>query len=338
MSSIRKGVLRTVRLLPDVIKIGVEPETLPPPETALPSLEEGEQILHESPFGNAHSHKGEKGQKEEHSVLIKDLRDKLEQLEGSLSSLQSEKASLTQNFNSLNEELYKTKAAYEEKERERAASNEALRESIKTEARTQGHAEGLQTGYAEGLEKARSEVELDYKNRFSAIAATLENVSASLEADFADLATLNQPRMLRLWLDMLKRMLHRETLLVPDSVIPVLGDVLARLSDKNSILIYLAPEDLEFLQDRVQTEFQEILRGVKHLELKADPNVDKGSCLVETNLGVYDARWRTQLAQIEVSMESLFQKLAPPVKTKATRGRKKKTAETIPPPEDDVQS
>ena len=86
-----------------------------------------------------------------------------------------------------------------------------------------------------------------------------------------------------------------------DAVLPVLSDVLTRLSDKNSVVIYVSPEDLELLRSNLDQEFEEVLRGVRHLELKPDTNVDRGSCIVETGLGVYDARWRTQIEQIESS-------------------------------------
>ena len=135
-----------------------------------------------------------------------------------------------------------------------------------------------------------------------------------------------------MWVDMLSRMLRREVELVPDAVAKLLKDVLSRLGDKNSVILYVAPEDLELVQGRLDKEFEDLLRGVRHLELKADSNVDKGSCIVETRLGVYDARWRTQMGQIEATVEKLVQKLSKGSK-KVTRPRKKKVEESAPPVE-----
>jgi len=140
--------------------------------------------------------------------------------------------------------------------------------------------------------------------------------------------------MLRLWQEMLKKMLQREASLAPDAVLDVLSDVLSRLSDKNHILIYVSPEDMGLLQASLSQDFEDVLRGVKHLELKPDASVDKGSCIVETNLGVYDARWRTQLDQIETAVESLFQKLGKPPQVKKTaRARVQKTESVVQEPE-----
>jgi len=89
---------------------------------------------------------------------------------------------------------------------------------------------------------------------------------------------------------------------------------------------------LALLEDKLEGEFGEILRGVKRLELKPDAHVDKGSCIVETNLGIYDARWRTQFEQIDGVVDSLFQKLgkAPQGRSKENRARQGKRKSEAP--------
>lgn len=49
------------------------------------------------------------------------------------------------------------------------------------------------------------------------------------------------------------------------------------------------------------------IRGVKFFELLSDDHVDRGSCLIETNLGIYDARWKTQLEQISTEVQGLLE-------------------------------
>lgn len=190
------------------------------------------------------------------------------------------------------------------------------------EARLRGEAEGREAGHAEGLRTAKVEVEALYLKKLGGLVAFLESIAARLEADFSELVALNQPRMLRLWFGMLERMLKREVELKPDAVLPVLADILTRLSDKNSVVIYVSPEDIGLLQNSLDREFEEVLRGVRHLELKPDTNVDRGSCIVETGLGVYDARWRTQMEQVESALEKLFQKLGKPPRKPSLRKKK----------------
>jgi flagellar assembly protein FliH len=333
--------LRAVRLLPDVVKIGVETET------ALPSDQEEEQISSEAspdsdkdvpgrPSRSAgkinlaktqvqlpeRQENGTKGSaREAPADPLKDLRNQMESLQKNLSDAEAARTQLMEKAASAEAELAQVKEISAQRERETAATIESAKEQARAEGRTQGHAEGMDSGYKDGLEKARAELSEQYREKFTALTDLLEGVSAKLEAQFADLTALNEPRMLRLWQEMLEKMLQREVVLEPESVLDLLSGILARLSDKNHILIYVSPDDLDLLQESLQGEFEDVLRRVKHLELKSDTSVDKGSCIVETNLGVYDARWRTQFDQLDTEIEKLFQKLGKPPKLKETPRR-----------------
>jgi len=262
---------------------------------------------------------------------LEELQKRIAELEGHLKEADVNKQALEGKISFLEAEVSAAKSMYTQKEREFTDSVAAAKAQARTEGREQGHGEGLQKGYNDGLAKAGTEVESRYKEKFSSLVAAMEGISANIEKQFAELAELNQPRMLRLWQSMLKKMLQHEMSLAPEGVFEVLADVLSRLSDKNHVVIYVSPDDLALLEDNLEGEFGDILRGVKHLELKPDAHIDKGSCLVETNLGVYDARWRTQFEQIDSVVESLFKKIGKPLQTKAKHSlpskKKQKTTE-----------
>jgi len=318
------------------VKIGVERET------ALPSDNEEEQmfLLNEKsppkkeeglPEAYQLESKPEPREKpkeepKQASEPLKELQSLVGALEVQLNEAKAKEQGLAGKINSLEVELSAAKSTYAQKERELTAGADAVKAQARTEGREQGHGEGLQKGYNEGLTKAKAEIEGQYREKFSSLVAALEGISASIEKQFAELVELNQPRMLRLWQSMLEKMLLHEMTIAPDGIFKILADVLSRLSDKNHVVIYVSPDDIGLLENRLESEFGDILRGVKHLELKPDAHVDRGSCLVETNLGIYDARWRTQFEQIDSVVESLFQKLGKPpqVRAKKIRERAKK--------------
>ena len=316
MSSVRQKVLRTVRLLPETVKIGMESEAALS-LAALP-LEQGEeQRSHEGEAVPEASIPGERGETEE-------LREQMEDLRRCLDDAERRNADLSRERAELEAEAERLRLDYAERERALESRVQGEEERAREEGRLQGEAEGRESGHAEGLRTAKVEVEALYLKKLGGVVSLLESIAARLEENFSELAALNQPRMLRLWFDMLGRMLKREVELKPDAVLPVLADVLTRLSDKNSVVIYVSPEDLELLRSNLDQEFEEVLRGVRHLELKPDTNVDRGSCIVETGLGVYDARWRTQIEQVESVIEKLFQKLGKPAKPNKRPSAQKK--------------
>nr|MBQ6739657.1 hypothetical protein [Synergistaceae bacterium] len=326
MSSVlsHQRVLRAVRLLPEAVKIGVSSEPEEPEKLEAEAEAESEAEPEIKAEVKAQEDKNQELNKklereraealrksdERLSPLLnkqnKELTQKVRELQDNLDRLEIEKLGIEEAKNKLESEINNVKADYENKKREVEANADAMAKQAADEARAKGHDEGFNSGHAEGLAAARKEVEQEYLNKFSGLMQILNNINKKLDENFAELVSLNQPRMIRVWSEMLKRMLARQVELHPETVEVVLSDVLTRLSDKSQVVIYVSPDDAARLEGNLDAKFQEVLRGVHKLEVKSDPNVETGSCLVETNLGVYDARWRTQVGQIESVIDNIF--------------------------------
>lgn len=280
----RTNVIRAVRLLPEVVRVGT-----------VPSAEEEERedrVPSTSPSVRE-------------SNELRELQDEVDRLSAFLEDVRRENRDLAARVSLSEKELAKEKDRLEVERREMQAAQKAEYEAQRAKAAAVGAEEGRRAGYAEGVEQARREIALEYEKNVASLVSLLEQVHAALASRTDELAALAMPRLIRLWELMLSRMLHREAEVSEAAVLPVLRSLLERLSDRDRILVYLNPEDVEQTADR-RDVFGDLLRGVKHLEFIPDANVEKGSCIVETNLGIYDARWRTQLEQIHTEIEHLF--------------------------------
>ena len=300
-------VLRTVRLLPQAVKIGILESEIKQ-EGTKPELKPGR--LDKSQSERDRTPEVQVRMPEpNHSKEIEELSAQIVSLTNSLSNAEVANAELSEAKAKLDREIGGIKSDYENRKRTLEAEANSNAQRIADEAREKAKKDGFTQGYSEGMTQARQEVEQEYLTKFSGLAGVIDTLGKNLEANFAELVKLNQPRLIRVWTEMLKRMLHRQVELNPDTIDSVLNDLLAMLSDKNQVLIYVSPDDLKQLEGKMDTKFQEALRGVKRLELKSDPNVEKGSCIIETGLGVYDARWRTQMSQVESVVNEIFQQV-----------------------------
>lgn len=301
-------VLRTVRLLPQAVKIGIleseikQEGTKPaePKPDAPAQVKPSPQQKPEAPR-RANVKLPDREAKE-----IEELEAHVKMLANSLSNAEVKNMELSEDNMRLQGEIGSVRSDYEQRKKKLESEAQANAKRIADKAREQAIAEGEKRGYEEGMAKARAEVEKEYLDKFSALAGVIEGLGKKLEADFAELVKLNEPRMIRVWTEMLRRMLYRQVELNPDTIDSVLSELLSRLSDKNQILIYVSPEDMQHLDGELDAKFREALRGTKRLELKSDPNIEKGSCIVETGLGIYDARWRTQMGQVESVVDEVF--------------------------------
>ena len=256
MSSVlsHQRVLRAVRLLPEAVKIGVSSEPEEPEELESEGSGEGEpevkaEVKEQEDKNQELNKKLERERAEalrksdeRLSPLLnkqnKELTQKVRDLQADLDRLEIEKLGIEEAKNKLESENNNVKADYENRKCEIEANADAMAKQAADEARAKGHDEGFNSGHAEGLAAARKEVEQEYLNKFSGLMQILNNINKKLDENFAELVNLNQPRMVRLWSEMLKRMLARQVELNPETVESVLSDVLTRLSDKSQIVIY----------------------------------------------------------------------------------------------------
>ncbi|MDI3499685.1 MAG: flagellar assembly protein FliH [Synergistaceae bacterium] len=178
---------------------------------------------------------------------------------------------------------------------------EKLREKALREGYEEGYRRGAEQGKIEAIEAVREE----NIKKISSLVGLLESIHEELKNSLDALLLANEAKLVRLWEKILSRLLFQRASLDEGLVLRVLKEILARASDRERILIYLNPSDLTYAESH-SDELAELLRGVKHLEFIPDDNVDKGSCVVETNLGVYDARWRTQLEQISQELDKVL--------------------------------
>lgn len=190
---------------------------------------------------------------------------------------------------------------------------EALRIEAEREAKRlgeQAREEGLKQGHKEGMVRGEAQVESrvrqEYQFRFSQMLDLLGSVREGLENDLEALVDRNGPMLVRLWQAMLERFLRREVELDDETALRVFREVAGRISDRTKIRVFLNPKDRDLCSAR-EKDFSEIKRVAEQFDLIADESIERGGCLVETNLGVYDARWRSQLEAVDREIEELFQ-------------------------------
>jgi flagellar assembly protein FliH len=318
-NNIRHNVLRAVKVLPDAVRVGV---------------------IEVDPLEDEGAH--EEGKQENEIDLA---QDKINRLESQIRLLTNRLEEAAKNYDELSSRCEKLEHDLENRKTElqtemqrkleseravvvdkaKAEASSILKEAgkIHSEASEKGHSEGLLKGQKEGLEKTKADLEAEYSSRFSGFVDIFEKIHSEIEKNFNDLVQLNEARLLRLWKETLLAMLHREVALNPETARIVLEGILERVSDKNRILIYLSPLDVENIRSQTD-KMTESLRGVKHLEFLADLRVEQGSCIVETNLGIYDARWRTQMEQIETQIADLYRDITKESAVETTKSRRKK--------------
>ena len=258
----RRRVLHLVKLSPQTVKIGmIEPDSSQPEANFNDAENEN---LNQAANSNSQNQNNSQNNsfpqnnapEIKPSQPDKEIIAQINMLTEKLSNEQLRNMELTEAKNKLESEINGVKMDYESRKRAIEADAAANAKKAADEAIIKGHDEGFDNGYKEGLIKAREEIQREYLEKFSDLVQVIDNAGKKLDENFESLVNLNQPRLIRVWTEMLNRMLKRQVELNPDTIDNVLMDLLSRLSDKNQIVIYVSPDDLKYLEGEIDTKFQ----------------------------------------------------------------------------------
>jgi flagellar assembly protein FliH len=148
-----------------------------------------------------------------------------------------------------------------------------------------------QNGYAEGEREAKDNVMLVVHEELAEVKNSMHCLMAGFKAAITHHADRTSEEMLSLALEISKTMVHAEIRLNRDIILQVIRQALTRLpSVQMPIKIMVHPDD----EALVMSHMQDIFAGV--CDVNADPSVERGGCVVESESNSIDAtnatRWR----------------------------------------------
>lgn len=169
--------------------------------------------------------------------------------------------------------------AQREAERIKAQAQEILSQ-VKDEmerAKAQGYKEGREEGYSELTEE-------------------ILNATKAKEEFFAHA----EPEMIKLVMAIAEKIIGKLTEESKETVYAIVRQAIERsLGDR--ITVRINPEDLKRLKQE-DLQFKDILDRTKRIHFKEDESIQKGGCVVETEVGTIDAQLETQLKAIRKAL------------------------------------
>jgi flagellar biosynthesis/type III secretory pathway protein FliH len=130
------------------------------------------------------------------------------------------------------------------------------------------------------------------------------------------LATLNQAvkerktilkdaeqEILRLAIKVAEQIIRSEVSMHRDVCLNIVAEAIARVSDREQIIVRVNREDAEYLK-RYKDRLTGMLDGVKSFSILEDAGIEPGGCVIETNLGFVDAKIATKLDSIQEALKA----------------------------------
>ena len=148
-------------------------------------------------------------------------------------------------------------------------------------------------GYRAGLEQAESDI--------NALRAKIADFISAKKEVFEYIA----PDILEISVDIAKKIIKKEVESDPQVLVNTIVDVLKTVSKSEpKINIRVKPQAVQFIKDTLPNITYEYGIDAK-VNIIADPSIEEGGCIFQTNNGIVDASIDTQLEIIKKAIEGI---------------------------------
>lgn len=172
----------------------------------------------------------------------------------------------------------------EELYRQKLLELERRTQEIEKEAYGKGFAQGEKDGFEYG-HKAVQVV----KSQLERLAGSMDRLPEKVLQDY-------RSWLVRMSLKIAKHIVKREVQMSPEIVGEMVNALLQEAEEHSTLTIYVSPQDMEFMEKRAELTLS---ANRKHFTMKADRELGRGSCRVESAVQLIDASIESQFENLE---------------------------------------
>lgn len=162
-------------------------------------------------------------------------------------------------------------------------------------ARAESHRAGKEEAWRE-IAPLKQEMEEETRR---AVAAWL-GVAKQLEQEWRTVLTESAEEVVRFAVDVAEVITRKEIEQSPESIVPLVRQMLERAAAAERILIRLSPRDHGYLKTHPGLIGE--VDSFANLRLRPDSSIESGGCVVESEQGNWDARLGTQLELLRAEL------------------------------------
>jgi flagellar assembly protein FliH len=159
-------------------------------------------------------------------------------------------------------------------------------DNIRKQAREQG--------YADGFAKGKEENQKEFEEMSQASQQVIASLVSQLKEQEKDMMRLLSPRLADLAMELARRIIHREIKLDQSIVVGQAKEAITKILEREKLIIRVNPREEKTMKAQ-KPVLMSLFDGIDKIEVVADQTVERGGCVVETNLVKVDAQPESQL-------------------------------------------
>lgn len=180
---------------------------------------------------------------------------------------------------------------------EAQAESDSIRQTAQSEGYDKGYQEGLARAEQEIQKRIDAEVKKQVQAKTQSAIPAIKEIANSIATQRLEWLSEWESKGIHLAIAVAERILRKELAAHPETVIPLIQELLEMVTGESYTSIYLHPDDAAFLEEQ-QVDLNTLVRSASETNMIIDDSITPGGCFVRTQHGEIDARLETQLSRL----------------------------------------
>jgi flagellar assembly protein FliH len=159
-------------------------------------------------------------------------------------------------------------------------------------------------GFNEGQKEASSRLKKEYTEKLKEIYSLLESIMIKIDNQLIDQYKRINEFIINISFLISEKIIRRE-IDKESPIFQMIDESLKKITSANQALIKLNPDDLKLVESNIELINKKL--SIDNVRLEADNRIEKGGCLIETEIGNSDGRIKSQLETLRRQIESYFE-------------------------------
>ncbi|MFC1517666.1 FliH/SctL family protein [Candidatus Margulisiibacteriota bacterium] len=179
---------------------------------------------------------------------------------------------------------------------------QAQRDAEQIKAGARADIETMKTkAHDDALREAEEKIQAQFKDNLK---KSLDAIQEALDERKKIIKTA-EPEILKLGVKIAQQIIHSEITLNRGVIMNVVSDAISKITDREQVIIKVNQADLEQVKD-FKDDIEDMLDGAKNLSIVSDKKIEPGGCVIETKIGLVDAKVSTKVEAIEKAFMKVY--------------------------------
>lgn len=178
-------------------------------------------------------------------------------------------------------------------------------EQVKNQASQEGYQEGYKDGHDEGFRQGTEQAASETKSTIENAVNKAEQIMFSVEQEYRESILDAEREIVRIALEVARKILAREVEENPMVVLPIVKAALEKVRDQEQIVIRVNAYDYDLVL-QAKHDLQIMIGRENVITIIGDHTVSPGCCMIDTPYGTVDAGIDTQFEAVKQAIKEVM--------------------------------